>query len=95
MKTVELSGKENDLIAQLERARGMRVDFECGCTLWLDDSESCRMFEGCDPYGNDWFVAIDKRVNFVGPWHWGFIVKGWVDFWSEKRDERGNLLLIR
>lgn len=61
----------------------MKVDFDNGCSVWLEDDGG--IIWKTNPYGQD------SRCNYTVGWE-NNILK-WLKYWDEPRTETGDLIL--
>jgi len=62
---------------------GSRVEFENGCSVWLEDDSG--MIWRTDPYGQD------GGCNCVDGWEKN--IQEWLKYWDDPRTETGSLIL--
>jgi len=77
MKTIKLENN-SDLLFNTDQLNVKLMIDECDCSLYLEDDE----WVGVTPYGQDNYFNIGDKDR----------VRAWLEFWSEDRDEWGNLL---
>ena len=82
METVEIDGTEERLRQILRTSIGKKLVFANGCIVWLTEEEG--LFWGTNPYGLDWACSVRHD--------WLEKVLAWVDYWSQPRDESGDLI---
>ena len=70
-----------ELTAWLNENWGNRVEFDNGCTVWLENDDGILWRR--DPYGQDSACRYSEG--------WETRLKRWVSYWDEPRTEAGLL----